>query len=436
MTNPDLFADSCAVLIGVSAYEHAEYPPIRAARNSLQAMHALLRDPELCGWPPERIKVIPDPISAADLAVQLADLAENTTGVMVLYYVGHGALAERGELCLTVTSTRPNRAKITGIAWDTIADIMRTCPARVRITILDCCFAGQAIESLAPDDGPGLADITHVEGVYTLTATTRNHTAYVPPPDQQDTESTSFTAELLDLIRSGIPDKPPWLTLGDIYPILRRRLRAKGLPAPNQRGTDTVLQFSFTANAAIRQEDTAAADRRSRLVAPPPRTSGTAAAAALRRPERQYDVRPWVREGEPALGGHAHYAEFMTSMNRDEDLPESRKAKRLSVNEEVAELFAGLFEPIESSGQGSRVVKIYMYQGEYKLAWTAGGEGNYFRVTKERPSQRQTILVSEVLKAPGPTTGELVVRIDNSGRQIFSVDASKLEWKLSFEFKA
>jgi len=31
-------AGSCAVLIGVSAYECAEFPPIRAARNSLQAM--------------------------------------------------------------------------------------------------------------------------------------------------------------------------------------------------------------------------------------------------------------------------------------------------------------------------------------------------------------------------------------------------------------
>ena len=55
-------------------------------------------------------------------------------------------------------------------------------PARTRIVILDCCFAGQAIEALAGDDGPGLADITHVRGVYTLTATTRNHTAHVPPP--------------------------------------------------------------------------------------------------------------------------------------------------------------------------------------------------------------------------------------------------------------
>jgi Caspase domain len=246
-----LLAGSRAVLIGVSAYEYAEFPPIRAARNSLQAMRSLLADPTLCGWPPEQVTVIPNPISAADLATNIADLAENTAGVLLLYYVGHGVLSARGELCLTVTSTRPDRPKISGLPWDTIADVLRGCPASRRLAILDCCFAGQAIEALTGDGDPGLADIAHVEGVYTLTATTRNRAAHVPPPGQQDTACTSFTGELQDLIRSGLPGKAPELTFGDIYPALRQRLRGKGLPAPGQRGPDAVGQFAFTANAAV-----------------------------------------------------------------------------------------------------------------------------------------------------------------------------------------
>lgn len=76
---------SCAVLIGVSEYEDAEFPPVHAARNSLQAMQSLLADPALCGWPPELINVIPDPTSVADLAVRIAKLANTTTGVLLLY---------------------------------------------------------------------------------------------------------------------------------------------------------------------------------------------------------------------------------------------------------------------------------------------------------------------------------------------------------------
>lgn len=100
--------------------------------------------------------------------------------------MGHGVLSTHGELCLTVRSTRSDWPEITSLPWEMVAKALRTCPARIRLTILDCCFAGQAIEALGADNGEGLADITHVDGVYTLTATTRNRTAHVPPPGQQD----------------------------------------------------------------------------------------------------------------------------------------------------------------------------------------------------------------------------------------------------------
>ncbi len=252
-TEPGPYAESRAILIGVSAYEDAEFPSIAAARNSLRAVRTLLEDLGLCGWPRERITEITNPWSAAELAGQVADLAEETTGVLLLYYVGHGVLTDQGELCLTVTSTRRKRPESSGLPWETLAKILRrSCPARARLIILDCCFAGQAIEALAGHGDSGLADITHVEGVYTLTATTRNHTAHVPAPGQQDTTRTSFTGELCDLVHSGIPGKPAYLTLADIYPELRKRLKAKGLPTPNQRGTDTAGLYPFAANVAAR----------------------------------------------------------------------------------------------------------------------------------------------------------------------------------------
>ena len=245
-------AGSRAVLVGVSAYEYAEFPPIRSARNSLEAMCSLLADPALCAWPPEWITVIANPISAAGLATQIADLAESTSGVLLLYYAGHGVLSASGELCLTVTSTRPDRPKISGLPWETLGEVLRGCAATVRVAVLDCCFAGQATETLAGESE--LADIAHVEGVYTLAATTRNRAAHVPPPGQQDTACTSFTGELRDLIQGGIPGKAPLLTFGDIYPVLRQRLQAKGLPVPSQRGTSAVDAFHFSANAAVPTE--------------------------------------------------------------------------------------------------------------------------------------------------------------------------------------
>jgi hypothetical protein len=241
---------SRAILIGVSAYEYAEFPPIRAARNSLDEMRTLLTDPALCGWPSGQVTVIANPLSASGLATTIADLAEAATGTLLLYYVGHGVLSARGELCLTVTSSRPDRPKISGLPWDTVADVLRDCPARTRLAILDCCFAGQATQALAGDDDHGLAGLTHVEGVYTLTATAGNRAAHVPPAAQQDTACTSFTGALSQLVRSGVAGGGRWLSFGDIYRELRLRLPAQGLPAPSQRGTDAARGFLFTANAA------------------------------------------------------------------------------------------------------------------------------------------------------------------------------------------
>ncbi len=251
MADAGVPAGSCAILIGVSAYEYAELPPIRAARNSLQAMRSLLADPALCAWPSGQTMVIANPISAAGLCTHIGDLATATTGVLLLYYVGHGLLSPRGELCLTVTSTHPDRPEISGLPWSTLADVLRSSPAHTRLSILDCCFAGQATDTPAADGAPGLADIAHVEGGYTLAATTRDRSAHVPGPEQQDTACTSFTGELRDLITCGIPGGAPWLTFSDINPVLRERLLARGLPAPSERGTGTARQFAFTANAAV-----------------------------------------------------------------------------------------------------------------------------------------------------------------------------------------
>jgi Caspase domain len=235
---------SSAILVGVSAYEYAELPPIRAARNSLQAMRSMLADPELCGWPRGQLRVIANPLSAEELKAEIAEVAAATTGVLLLYYVGHGVLSAGGELCLSVTATHPDRPEASGLPWRALADSLRGSPAHTRLSILDCCFGGQATaaepESLAP-----------IEGGYTLAATGRDEAAAVPQQDGRDGACTSFTAELRDLVAAGLPGRAPWLTFGDLYPALRERLLAQDLPAPSEQGSGAAREFAFTANAAL-----------------------------------------------------------------------------------------------------------------------------------------------------------------------------------------
>jgi hypothetical protein len=250
-------AGSSAVLIGVSAYEQAEFPPIRAARNSLQAMRSMLADPALCGWAPSQIRMITNPISAGELSAEIATVATATTGVLLLYYVGHGVLSAGGELCLSLTGTHPDRPEASGLPWRVLADTLRGSPAHTRVSILDCCFGGLATAAPEPGAQPGVpsrpGSLKPIDGAYTLAAVGRDEQAAAPEPDRQEVACTAFTAGLRDLVTAGLPSRAPWLTFGDLYPALRERLLAQGLPAPSEYGSGAAREFAFTANAALPQ---------------------------------------------------------------------------------------------------------------------------------------------------------------------------------------
>jgi Trk K+ transport system NAD-binding subunit len=243
---PDLvdYARSRAILIGTATYQDTRFLPLPAAANSLAGLRQVLADPRLCGWPTGRITVVEDPADMPRLVMNLRQLAHGTEEVLLLYFVGHGVILPRGRLGLVLADTDADHPDITSLGYQWIRGAFLDSPARLKIAVLDCCYSGRAIEALSME----IADETDTHGVYTLTAS--DHAAHVVPLSEQAEATTSFTRELLDLIRTGIPGGPERLTLGMLYPHLRRRLHLRGLPPPNQRGTDTADRFPFTRNAA------------------------------------------------------------------------------------------------------------------------------------------------------------------------------------------
>lgn len=253
MTSEPLRApEGHAVLIGISNYGDPEFPPIPAAANSLNGMLALLTDPQLCGWRPDQVTVIRDARDSARLAQQLRRVARATSGPLLIYYVGHGTAISTGELCLILADTDGEDADLTGLEYTKVKRILLESPASVKVVILDCCYSGRAIEALGSAEADQLARLSDVRGVYTLTAA--DSLAHVVSPDLQATSPTSFTGQLLALVRAGLPGGPEQLTLADLYPHLRQQLAAQELPRPNQSGTDTADRFIFTRNAATQTE--------------------------------------------------------------------------------------------------------------------------------------------------------------------------------------
>lgn len=86
------------------------------------------------------------------------------------------------------------------------------------------------------------------------------------------------------------------------------------------------------------------------------------------------------------------------------------------------------------SGRNSKVLKIGLDRGNYRMRWTTKGRG-YFGITQESGSGSGGSgsgrhLVSAF--APDTDSGEVIVCKTESGRQKFGIDANGLDWMLEF----
>ncbi|OIJ68437.1 hypothetical protein WN71_008440 [Streptomyces mangrovisoli] len=212
--------------------------------NSLAGMRDILIDPGLCGWPEERVTVLQDPEDIRTFVPRLRELVETTPDVLFLYFAGHGIILPDGQLCLTLTDTNPSEADSTALTFHKVRQLLLGSPARVKAVVLDSCNSGRAVNTMA-DPSAGTTDI---EGAYTLAAS--DGAAHVVPLAEQAGTATSFTRELIELVRTGVPGAPEWLTFGALYPHLQFRLLSSGLPRPRQGSTDTADRFPFTRNVA------------------------------------------------------------------------------------------------------------------------------------------------------------------------------------------
>jgi TIR domain len=86
--------------------------------------------------------------------------------------------------------------------------------------------------------------------------------------------------------------------------------------------------------------------------------------------------------------------------------------------------------PLVVRGQHSKVLELDLPRGGYRLSWSAEGE-DYFRVDHESGRDGTGIMLASAV-VPNPSHGETIVRIGESGRHIFSVEAAKLTWELRF----
>jgi hypothetical protein len=193
---------STAVLIGAGV------------RDNLSALADTLRDPGIWGLPAERCVVVPD-TARADAALVAA--AASGTDTLFVYYAGPL------------------------VAPDPIGDRLRDClaagRARRRILIIDALGHGAA----------QAADRIAVDGCYALIAATDREEDFAPAGER----FTTFTAELLYVLRNGLADAGEHLDLDEIYAAVRQHLRDVDRPIPRKRARSAVGTPHLVRNRAF-----------------------------------------------------------------------------------------------------------------------------------------------------------------------------------------
>ncbi|MER5185658.1 caspase family protein [Streptomyces sp. NPDC002896] len=235
------------------------------APYNLTDLRAALTSP-LGAFTDERCTVMLDPPGAIPVYDALRHHAAEATDTLLIYFAGHGLRKLRGGLYLALPHTQYANVAVSGFDYDLLREIVNASRATNKIVIVDSCFSGRAIPGMSGGTA-GLAQELDIEGSCLLTATTANEQALALPGETY----TAFTGELLHLLRTGMPDAGPLLTLGALGEELRRNARRRELPLPEQQFCDTTQHIALTRNPAAPAAD--APPPSAAPVAPPPRPS-------------------------------------------------------------------------------------------------------------------------------------------------------------------
>lgn len=189
---------------------------------------------------PDDVAAVLDPVGTA---------AREAEDVLLVYFAGHGLLpGSRRDLHLAVGGSNPEKPW-TAVPYTHVADLVRDSAAAVKVVILDCCYSGRAIGvPLTPMgiDAQALEQV-EIEGVYVITSTTATRLSYASP----DSTFTAFTGALLEELTAEPGGADEAVPLARTFEGVRRRMRAAGLPEPQQHSTNTAAGLALVAGDGL-----------------------------------------------------------------------------------------------------------------------------------------------------------------------------------------
>lgn len=234
---------SRVVLIGASRFTDSSLADLPAVRNNLDGLASCFQDPALWGLPPAHCVVVRDPVYLDDLIDPVHDAASEAEDTLIVYYSGHGLIDhDTNELLLALVNSRPGRSH-KSVPYEYVRRDVSRARAKRRVVILDCCYSGKALGGMS-DASSVVADQASADGTYLLASAPPNQQALSPPGEH----FTAFTGELVSLLRGGLPDAGPELSLDTVYKHIYFALRDRSRPEPQRRAGNTAGDLALARN--------------------------------------------------------------------------------------------------------------------------------------------------------------------------------------------
>jgi putative transcriptional regulator len=245
---------SQVVLIGAARYEHLT--PLPAVARNVADLAAVFGDPELWGIPADRCHVVLDDPLPAEVGrvVRNAAAEVGVDGLLLIYYAGHGLIDPAdGSLILALPNCEPEVPHEAGLPYEWVRRALLASTATRRVVIIDCCYAGRASPDMAATITAAdvVADRAEIDRTCLLVSASANRPAAAP----EGATYTAFTGELLAVLREGLPDGGPHLTMSAIWRRLRDVLANSGFERPELRERNAGGSIPLVRNIAMRQEE-------------------------------------------------------------------------------------------------------------------------------------------------------------------------------------
>ncbi len=226
-----------AVLIGVSEFNYG-FPSIPPIQGNLKDLFDVLTDKAHVGLPATNVLVA---LNKSNTEIEELLLTSSRTSGMqtyIVYFAGHGYRSDSKKLYLIATNTRRiNDYIVGGIDFDFISNaVINASTASQKILLMDACHSGIATQGV---DDPILQ--AEVKGTYTLASSPSDEASYFI----KDARNTSFTSEVIKVLKDGVDNGGEMIALNDIYDYCRSELINKNLPEPHFKNKLNIPASSF-----------------------------------------------------------------------------------------------------------------------------------------------------------------------------------------------